>query len=163
MWTGVRPSAEYAVRSGLTHIQFTQPHEEVARAIDDYLRSLAPAPSPHVLDEAVKRGRKLFFSQEVGCAACHPPPLYTDGRLHDVGTHARFDFTTDANAKRVAQREFRTPSLIEAWRTAPYLHDGRYATLQEVITEGNHNDTRGRTSHLTERQIQDLVAFVRSL
>lgn len=163
MWTGVRPSAEYAVRSGMRHIQFMEQPEEDARAIDAYLRSLKPEPGPPQDRAAAARGRALFFSNEVGCGACHPRPLYTDNQLRDVGTHSRFDFTIGAGGRRVEQREFKTPSLLEVWRTAPYLHDGRYATLRETITTGNPGDRRGRTSHLTQRQVDDLIAFLLSL
>jgi cytochrome c peroxidase len=163
MWTGVRPSAEYAVRSGMRHIQFMEPPEEDAKAIDEYLKSLEPKPGPVDDPAAVKRGEKLFFSAKVGCVGCHPKPLYTDNALHNVGTHGEFDFTVNEDGERVPQKEFKTPSLIEVWRTGPYLHDGRYPTVREVITKGNHGDMRGRTSHLSEQQIDDLVAFVRSL
>jgi mono/diheme cytochrome c family protein len=163
MWTGVRPSAQVAVRSGMEHILFTEPSEEEARAIEAWLRSLKPIAGPARDRAAVARGRALFESPEVGCTGCHPPPLYSDGLLHDVGTHAEFDFTDGPDGKRVAQRRFKTPSLVEAWRTAPYLHDGRYTTLRDVITSGNRGDARGHTSHLSPAQIDDLVAFLRSL
>jgi mono/diheme cytochrome c family protein len=163
MWTGVRPSAGYAVRSGLRHIQFMEPPEEESRAIEAYLMSLEPEPGPAPDSASVARGRRLFFSPQVGCSACHPEPLYTDNRMRDVGTHGRFDFTTGPDGRRVPQTAFKTPSLLEVWRTGPYLHDGRYATLGEVITEGNHGDRRGRTSQLSGRQIEDLTAFLMSL
>ena len=162
MWTAVRPTAEYAIRSGFRHILFSEPQESEAVAIEAYLRSLRPVPGPGDT-EAVNRGRKLFFRADVGCAKCHPPPLYTDNRKHDVGTHGAFDFTSDAAGKRVPQTEFKTPTLVEVWRTAPYLHDGRFATLEETISTGNPRDLRGRTSHLTREQLRDLAAFVSSL
>jgi hypothetical protein len=49
------------------------------------------------------------------------------------------------------------------WRTAPYLHDGRYRTVRDVIAVGNHMNLRGRTSHLNEGEIFDLSAFVQTL
>jgi len=163
MWTGVRPDAEYAVRSGIRHIQFLEPDEEDARAIDAYLKSLQPEPGPVADARSVERGRKLFFSTETGCTACHPKPLYTDNQLHDVGTHAENDFTIESSGKRTPQTHFKTPSLLEAWRTAPYLHDGRHATILEVITKGNHANRRGKTTQLTARELEDLAAFVASL
>ena len=80
-----------------------------------------------------------------------------------MGTASTIDSTTNKNGERVAQLEYVTPTLIEVWRTAPYLHDGRYTTIKEVVTKGNHADMRGRTSHLKEQEIDDLVAFVKSL
>ena len=82
MSLGVRGTAEKAVRSGLRNILFARRNEEQARAIDEYLKSLEPAPNPNLvngqLSDAAERGRKLFESPEVGCAQCHPGPLFTD-------------------------------------------------------------------------------------
>ncbi|MHC5118519.1 MAG: cell surface protein, partial [Planctomycetota bacterium] len=58
---------------------------------------------------------------------------------------------------------FDTPSLIEAWRTAPYLYDGRAATIKDVLTEFNANNSHGRTTNLTDEQLNDLTEFVLSL
>ena len=166
-WTGIRENMEASVRAGMLHIQFHLIDEREAEAIDTYLRMLDPVPSPHLVDgelsDAAKRGKALFESPEVGCADCHPAPEYTDLFAHNVGTHSPLDSTVTATGKVIAQLEFDTPSLVEAWRTAPYLHDGRYATIKKVITIGNHGDLRGRTSHLSDEQIDDLVEFVKSL
>ena len=59
-------------------------------------------------------------------------------------------------------RKFDTPSLVEIWRTAPYLYDGRAATIKDVVTTFNPEDKHGRTSDLSEREIKDLVEFVLS-
>jgi len=60
-------------------------------------------------------------------------------------------------------KAFDTPALIEVWRTAPYLHDGRAATILELLTTYNKGDTHGKTSGLNESQINDLAEFVLSL
>lgn len=157
MWEGVRATGEEAVRSGIRHIQFAVRPEEDAQAIDAYLKSLKPVPSPFLvngeLSEAAKRGRALFFSPRVGCSNCHPEPLYTDLQKHDVKSRGPFDRTD----------EFDTPTLIEIWRTAPYLHDGRYVTLEELFREGKHGDTMGDVSSLTDAELHDLCEFLRSL
>jgi len=70
-----------------------------------------------------------------------------------VGTRARFD-TVGA---------FDTPTLVECWRTAPYLHDGSAATMKNVLTERSRHDRHGHTSHLTTGELDDLAAFVLSL
>ena len=59
--------------------------------------------------------------------------------------------------------EFDTPTLVEVWRTAPYLHDGRAATIEGVLRKFNKNDRHGHTSEMTDKQIKDLAAFVLSL
>jgi len=157
MATAVRPTAEAAVRSGIAHIEFGSIEEEVASAIDAYLKSLEPVPSPQLvggeLSERARRGRELFFSDRIGCATCHPAPWYTDLQMHDVGTQGPRD----------RRSEFDTPALIETWRTAPYLHDGRYTTIRELIARGKHGASEGKIDSLTEQQIDDLVEFVLSL
>jgi YVTN family beta-propeller protein len=154
---GVRLTAEAAVRSGLEHILFAARPEEDAAAIDEYLKSLEPAASPHLVGGglvlAALRGKRLFESHRIGCQRCHPPPLYTDLLRHDVGTQGPYDF----------QARFDTPTLIEAWRTAPYLHDGRYTTVKELIAEGKHGSTAGQVDGLSEQELDDLVEFVLSL
>jgi cytochrome c peroxidase len=157
MWEGVRPTAESAVRSGITHIQFAVRPEADAVAIDEYLKVLQPVPSPHLvngqLSESAQRGKALFFSERVGCGICHPEPLYTDLMMHDVESKGPYDRRSD----------FDTPTLVECWRSAPYMHDGRYVTLKQVIKEGKHGRKHGAVEKLTEQEINDLVEFVLSL
>ena len=58
---------------------------------------------------------------------------------------------------------FDTPTLVEVWRTAPYLHDGRYATIRELLVEGKHGQVDGRAADLDRQQVADLIEFVLSL
>ena len=53
--------------------------------------------------------------------------------------------------------------LYELWRSAPYLHDGSAATIREVLTTRNRGDQHGKTSHLTEQEINDLAEYLLSL
>ena len=59
--------------------------------------------------------------------------------------------------------KFDTPSLVEIYRTGPYLHNGSAATLREVVVERNRKDEHGTTTHLNEEQVADLVAYLMSL
>lgn len=156
MSLGVRADAEAAVRAGIKFILFTNQPESVAVAIDEYLKSLKPMPSPYLvhgqLSVAAKRGKKVYLA--AGCAECHPPGLYTDLRPHEVGTRAGFDQPKD---------EFYTPTLIEVWRTAPYLHDGSAVTIREVLTTRNPRDEHGTTTNLSSQEMDDLCAYVLSL
>ncbi|MBM3881840.1 MAG: hypothetical protein FJ387_19300 [Verrucomicrobia bacterium] len=158
MSSGVRATAEEAVRSGLRHILFAAPSERNARAIETYLSGLRPMPSPHLIEgdlsPSARRGKALFEDAEVGCSGCHPAPLFSDLKLHDVGT---------GRARRSGGLRLDTPTLIESWRTGPYLHDGSAVTLIEVLTSGNPNDGHGKTSHLTPGAMEDLSAYVLSL
>lgn len=155
MSLGVRDKAETAVRSGIKYIQFVVRPESDAEAIDEYLKSLQPVPSPYLLNgalgESAQRGTKVF--EQAGCATCHPAPLYTNLGQVNVGT----------GKDREADKPFDTPTLIESWRTAPYLHDGRAATMKDVLKKYNSGDQHGVTSTLTEEQLDDLAAFVLSL
>lgn len=157
MAEGVRMTAEAAVRSGITHILFSERPEDEAAAIDAYLKSLRPVPSPRLVDgrlsAAAERGRAVFESGRVGCCRCHPAPLYTDLKAHDVGSRGPYEHTS----------RFDTPTLVEVWRTAPYLHDGRYATIRDLLVEGRHGLGRGRDGDLSEQEMADLVEFVLSL
>jgi YVTN family beta-propeller protein len=158
MSMGVRETAEMAVRAGIQHILFTVQPEEVAVALDKYLKSLTPVPSPLLvngrLSDSARRGEKLFKDRQVGCATCHPPGLFTDLKTYDVGTRGSFDKPAD---------RFDTPTLVEGWRTAPYLHDGSAATMLEVLTTRNPGDKHGKTSNLTPQQLDDLAAYLLSL
>jgi YVTN family beta-propeller protein len=155
MWLGVRADAEAGVRAGIRHIQFAVRPEEDAQAIDAYLKSLKPIPSPHLveggLSRSAKRGKEVF--KEVGCIECHPAPLFTDLKMYDVGTTTGPDEGLPVDV----------PSLVEAWRTAPYLHDGRAATIRDSITTFNHGNARGETSGLNEKQLDDLAEYILSL
>jgi len=155
MITGVRKDAEEAVRAGIRHIQFAVRPEEDAVAIDEYLKSLQPAASPYLvkgkLSKAARRGRKVF--EKAGCGKCHAGPLYTDLKKYDVGTGKGLD----------EEVKFDTPTLIELWRTAPYLYDGRAETIKEVLTRYNPDDKHGVTSNLAESEISDLAEFILSL
>ncbi|MBI2435437.1 MAG: c-type cytochrome [Candidatus Hydrogenedentes bacterium] len=155
MVTGIRDSAETAVRAGIRYILFSQLPEEQAVAIDEYLKSLTPVASPRLeagkLSTTAERGQAVFESAK--CGTCHPAPLFTDLKQHRVGTGA---------GSEEAQR-FDTPTLIETWRTAPYLHDGRAAAMNDVLTTFNAGDKHGRTSQLTKQEIEDLVEYVLSL
>jgi mono/diheme cytochrome c family protein len=158
MALGVRANAYIAVRAGIKNSLFTVQPESVANAIDEYLKSLRPEPSPFLergkMSASARRGEKLFKSDRAGCAECHKPPLFTDLKLHDVGTRSQYDKPTD---------KFDTPTLVEIWRSAPYLHDGSAVTIRDVLTTRNGEGKHGEASHLNPAEIDDLVAYVLSL
>ena len=122
--------------------------------------------SPHAptgkLSESAERGKKLFTDAKVGCATCHSGPYFTDSSLqkpfkvHDVGTG-----TQDPSEKMGPKYD--TPSLLYVYRTAPYLHHGKAATLHDVLTTANVGDKHGVTSHLKKDEVDDLVEFLKAL
>ena len=156
MSLGVRGTAGMAVRAGLKNILFAPPQEDVAAAMDEYLKSLEPLPSPYrvhgTLSASARRGEKRF--SQAGCASCHVPGLFTDLQPHDVGTRAAYDGPSD---------KFYTPTLIEVWRTAPYLHDGSAATIRDVLTTRNAGGKHADVSGLSRRELDDLCEYVLSL
>jgi len=120
-----------------------------------FIDSLAVPPRTHTLAPAEQRGKAIFESSSTGCATCHPAPLYTDLQAHDVGT-------ADAYGEWFGPL-IDTPTLRFLYDSAPYLHDGSVATMRDVLTTANPDDEHGVTSHLTEQEIEDLVAFLLAL
>jgi YVTN family beta-propeller protein len=157
MSTGIRKDAQMAVRAGITHIQFAVRPDEDAQAIDAYLKALAPVPSPFLVDgklsAAAERGKILFESKKAGCSECHPAPLFTDMKMHNVQSKGKYD----------RREDFDTPTLLECWRTAPYMHDGHYVTIKELLIEGMHGQMLAPIDELSEQEINDLVEYVKSL
>ena len=127
----------------------------LAAFIDSLQVPLSPAHAHgEPLTEAERRGQAIFNDPALGCVTCHPPPLYTDLRMHDVGT------TTPDEKIGPA---FDTPTLRGLYDSAPYFHDGSAVTLYKAITypsPGNEHDVSGL---LTEAEIQDLIAFLLAL
>jgi YVTN family beta-propeller protein len=154
MITGVRVNAEDAVRAGFRHILFAVHPEEEYVSINEYIKSLKPIPSPYLvkgkLSASAKRGQKIFNT--AGCISCHNGDLFTDLKEYDVGTGEDLD----------KDKKFDTPSLVEVWRTAPYLYDGRAATIEEIFTKYNPQDKHGKTYNLSQKEIKDLANFVLS-
>ena len=143
-------------------------------ALAAYVGSLKTPPrSPYrqangELTDAALRGYDIFFSEEAACAECHVPPTFTDSEvtedvadflLHDVGT-----FGPGSGMRLGGELPgIDTPTVLGVWATPPYLHDGSAATLMEVLTTRNPDDAHGKTSHLSEDELADLVEYMLSL
>jgi YVTN family beta-propeller protein len=136
-------------------------------ALAIYTNSFDFTLSPHIpavgqMSPEAQRGKALFFDKTVGCATCHSGPYYTNSslkkpyQLHDVGTG------NDDPGEKMGPK-YDTPTLLGIYRTAPYLHHGKAKTLLEVLTTCNKGDRHGKTSHLQPAQLNDLVAFLKSL
>jgi cytochrome c peroxidase len=100
------------------------------------------------LTAAARRGKALFEGR-AGCAVCHPHPYFTSLQTVDggLGTGVAYD----------------VPSLVGAWRTAPYLHHGDALSLEETITDYNQLQMRGNTADLSATERADLLEYLRSL
>ena len=149
MISGIRDSAALAVRAGYKFIQFCDVEESVAQCVDDYIRSLKPLPSPYLVDGELSakalEGRKVY--EKRGCADCHSGPYYTDMKMHRIGEDVEFEAGWD------------TPTLSEVWRTAPYLFDGRAATMEDVFFVHKH----GIEGKITRKEAEALAEYVNSL
>jgi cytochrome c peroxidase len=93
--------------------------------------------------------------QSAGCATCHPAPHYTDGLRHDVGTQLASSGL--GHGAPLAGVGLDTPTLRGVFATAPYLHDGRLATLEEVLSLPGHGALLSNQNRLL------LAAFLREL
>ena len=124
--------------------------------------------------EAGKRGAELFVAK-AGCGNCHSGSLFTDMKYHnvgigldkpepDLGRHR----VTNADADKGA---FKTPTLRDITRSAPYFHDGSVATLKEVvdlmvsggIDNPNLDRVNLKNTNLTEEEKADLMEFLKAL
>jgi len=124
-------------------------------ALAAFIDSLSVPGRAHILTPTEQRGQAIFESPQTQCAACHPAPLYTDLQQHDVGT-------ADAAGEWFGPA-IDTPTLRFLYDSTPYLHDGNAPTLLDVLTVANPNDAHGVTSHLSDQELADLVAFLLAL
>ena len=153
---------------------------EMARALASFIRTLRSGDAPSdrwaagdilALSPAARRGRQLFLGR-ANCSLCHAGPYFTDERFHNTGVSwgsgdaGRAAFTGVATDRG----RFRTPGLRDVALTAPYMHDGSQATLDEVLDfydrGGGANpllDDRLEPLHLSRGERNDLRAFLVSL
>ena len=167
-WNGKNASLEVQCGPRFAKVLMrTEPFpDQQLRDLTTFIRSLPP---PRVmrgdaqLTPAAQRGRTIFFASRTSegkdipvasrCVTCHPPPLYSVRLPFKVGTKGEFD-TTEA---------FDTPHLLGVADTAPYLHDGRAQTLEEIWTLYSTNDSHGVTSYMNKIQLNDLIEFLKTL
>ena len=175
---------------------FDDPHvtaEKIGLAIEQYLLTLVSFDSRFdramlgkaTLSDEEKRGLELFMTeydprtgkQGADCFHCHGGVLFADHQFHNNGLSPANE---DSGRFRVSglasdRGKFATPSLRNLTHTAPYMHDGRFATLEEVVEHYNHGVVPSDTLdpnlakhppgglHLNEADRKALVAFLRCL
>ncbi len=154
--------------------------ENIAKAIASFERTVLSGNAPYdqykagkkdALSPAAERGMKLFFGK-AHCSACHTGPNFSDDSFHNIGVGmkaekpdlGRFEVTKVLGDKGA----FKTPTLREVARHAPYMHDGSMKTLEEVI---EHYDRGGIPNtqldeevfplKLTAVEKSDLVTFMK--
>jgi hypothetical protein len=166
-WTGLNPSLRVQCGPRFAKV-LTRSDPFGEKDLDDldaFIFSLPPTrtASSGPWTEAQKRGRDLFFATKTPdgreipygsrCSTCHRLPLYTDHIPADVGTKGPLDDTG----------LFDTPHLLGIASSAPYLHDGRAATLEEIWTVYNPKDEHGITSTMNKIQLNDLIEYLKRL
>jgi len=155
----------------------------IAKALASFERTVVSAESPFdrwragnekAVEESAKRGFKLFTGK-AKCDVCHEGANFTDNGFHNIGLKTPKGMSEDVG--RYAQRKvkinkgaFKTSTLRDVELTAPYMHNGIYQTLEEVV---DHYDRGGDVKdnldpnmeplNLTSQEKQDLLAFLRSL
>jgi len=119
----------------------------------------APAPPDGSYDEAAAARGEALFNGQARCAECHVPPLFTEPgwNMHTAEEIGIDDF----QALRSPDERYRTAPLKGLWThtTGGFYHDGRFATLQEVIAHYNEHFDLG----LSSSQAQDLEQYLLSL
>lgn len=146
-------------------------------AYDDWRRG-----DPSAMSEPAMRGAELFTAG-AGCATCHSGVLFTDMLYHNVGIGMDAE-EPDLGRGRVTEEDvcsttedepcqgaFKTPTLRDISKSAPYFHDGSVATLEEAVrlmASGGLANPYLDTDELVDRelndeQIADLVAFLHTL
>ncbi|HEU4407017.1 MAG TPA: cytochrome c peroxidase [Polyangiaceae bacterium] len=150
----------------------------VARALAAFERTLVSRSSPYdrylagdasALDGAARRGLSLFEGK-AECSTCHRGPALTDNQFHRVAFAGDDPGRAALGPGAGPRGGFKTPSLREVARTAPYFHDGSVASLEEVVEHyargGDPRAGEARDVHpleLDEGERRDLVAFLRAL
>jgi len=153
-WNGSKKQLEEQIRTSLIITMQTQisTDELPIAPLAAYLKTLQPAPS---LREA--RGETLTADllvsaneefERAGCRSCHSGSAFTSDDVFDVGIH-----------DEMGETMFNPPSLRGVSQRAPYFHDGRAASLPDVLKTSHHNPENG----LTDEQIQRLTQLLESL
>ncbi|MEK6238586.1 MAG: cytochrome-c peroxidase [Planctomycetales bacterium] len=155
--------------------------DAVAKAIASYERTIVSRDLPidrfhrgenNALSSAARRGMRLFHGR-ARCVVCHRGPNLTDDRFHNIGVGVESpDLGREQATKRAEDRRaFKTPTLREVARSAPYMHDGSFKTLEEVVRHYNfggvvdaandHRDEELEVLYLSEDEAADLVVFLK--
>lgn len=156
----------------------------IARAIAAFERTLLTFNSPfdryragdkHALTATQKAGMDLFFSARTGCSSCHVAPLFTDNQWHNLGVPQVGTKPVDNGRSEVTKNAadtgaFKTLMLRNVELTGPYMHDGVFTTLDQVVafyvgggSPGPNKSPLMKPLDLTSEEQQALVAFLRSL
>lgn len=158
-WHGWEPDLKAALQKSMVDTMLgPAPAEADVEALTAYMETLRPPPNPYrnpdgSLTAEARRGEQVFQSEKAGCARCHPGPQFSDGKVHNVFTGSNGD----------VYKGYNPPSLVGTYDRIRYLHDGRAASLEELL-KGPHNPAKvTNQGELTEAELRDLLAYLKSL
>jgi cytochrome c peroxidase len=127
----------------------------------------------HPMSDSAKRGREIFFTEKGNCTACHVGANLADEKYHNIGVG--MDQENPDAGRHVVTKElvdtgaFKTPTVRNVALTAPYMHDGSMATLEEVVEwydkgghPSKHLSSKIRPLKLTDQEQADLVEFMKA-
>lgn len=153
-WNGKHASIVEHVKNTIKQLGGTGLPGDSIRSLESYLRTIPPPPRPAnpELGEEAKTGKRIFFSSETRCSTCHAESQGFGGaRAEDVSSKSNFDVT----------KEYLVPSLRFLGASAPYYHDGRFATLPDLIR--GVDGKMGHTKHLSDADVGALSAYLETL
>lgn len=151
-WTGATDDIRDHVHQTFQRLRGAGLRGREMDALMAYTKSMKGPTMPSASEAKIARGKQIFDSSETACATCHHDDgTSTDGKIHDVQSRAQGD-----NAP-----SFNTPSLRFLSGTAPYYHDGRYATLRDLLV--GVDGTMGHTKQLSADDLEALESYLRSL
>ncbi len=146
-WNGSMAHLEEQVRKSIrTTMHGSRPTEQQVADLTAYLRTLAPPPHGVSSGDSARRGETVF--QARGCVRCHAPPTYTTSRTYEIDLE-----------DEMGKKSFNPPSLRGVSHGVAFFHDGRAATLDEVLTRYRHQVP----GDVPKQEVDDLLAFLRSL
>lgn len=154
-------------------------NDTVAKAIAAFERTVVSTDSPfdlwlkgqNTMSEAAVRGFELFKGK-ANCAACHSGFNFTDNGFHNIGLPNNTDEGRfKIKAIKVMHGAFKTATLRDIALTPPYMHNGQYKTLEEVVEHYNSGgtptfdnlDPNMKKLNLSKQEKKDLVEFLKSL
>jgi cytochrome c peroxidase len=158
-WHGWQDDLTAAMTKSMTSTMLgPNPKAEDVTALIAYLDSLKLPPNPFrekdgSLTASAQRGKAVFESDKAGCANCHTGDYFTDGKVHDVGLGSEDD----------KYEGFNTPSLLGVYRRVRLLHHGRATSLEDLLTNLHAPSKVAGSEDLTEAELKDLVAYLKSL
>ncbi|MBX3259056.1 MAG: hypothetical protein KF782_05005 [Labilithrix sp.] len=152
-WLGKHGSLEEHITITMKNLKGTGASAEELGALASWLRAMKAPPRAKqaTIGPKEERGRELFNSSALQCGTCHAEKDgFSDHESHDVASATGADVS----------RQFLVPSLRFVGGSSPYFHDGRYATLGELLEK---NDKMGDTKSLSREDRDALEAYLRAL